>query len=72
MTKEQAQALGYRVVVAGPFEIGLVKGDQGCRTWWGNDFQWRMPELDHPWIMDAILAQEQMEAMFGPRPPNAN
>jgi hypothetical protein len=54
MTKEHAEQLGYKVIVASPFEIGLVKGEQGIRTWWVRDFNGELPPLNHPLIQKAI------------------
>lgn len=59
MTVEEAQALGYEVVIASPFEIGLVKNGQGIRTWWGSDFG-HVPALDHPIVQKAIEITESM------------
>lgn len=66
------QAEGYKVVAASFFEVGLVKDGRGIKTWWARDFGFKLPGLDHPLIQDAIRAQEQMEAEFGPIPPKAN
>jgi len=58
MTAEEAKALGYEVIKASPFEVGLVKGDRGIRTWRCQDFDRRLPPLDHPKILEAIAIHE--------------
>jgi hypothetical protein len=63
MTSEEATALGYRVVKASPFEVGLMKGDKGLRTWFCQDFQHRLPALDHPKIMECIAWREAADAI---------
>jgi hypothetical protein len=59
MTIEEAKALGYEVVKASPFEVGLVKNGKGIRTWFCQDFDRRLPDLDHPKIQEAIQRTEQ-------------
>jgi hypothetical protein len=63
MTKEEAEKLGYEVVKASPFEVGLVKGDKGIRTWWCQDFNRELPPIDHPKILEAIERNEQFETI---------
>ena len=58
MTKEQATALGYSLIKASICEVGLIKNGKGIRTWWASDFNGKMPELDHPKIMEAIEITE--------------
>jgi hypothetical protein len=69
VTPEEAAAAGYKVMAASPFEVGLVKGDRGVRTWWAQDFDCRLPTLDHPVIMEAVRNHEQMLAEFGEEVP---
>jgi len=54
MTIQEAEKLGYRVIKASPFEVGLIKGEIGIRTWFCQDFDRRLPSLDHPIIQEAI------------------
>lgn len=61
MTAEQAAALGYEVVLASPFEAGLVKNGKGIRTWWASDFDGNFPGLEHPIIMDKIKQLEGIQ-----------
>lgn len=58
MTEQEAKALGYSVVKASPFEVGLVKNGKGIRTWFCQDFGRKLPRLDHPDIMRAIKRVE--------------
>lgn len=58
MTKEQAALLGYEVIKASPHEVGLVKNGKGIRTWFCQDFDRKLPELDHPIITEAIKRVE--------------
>jgi hypothetical protein len=58
MTKEEAERLGYQVVKASGFEVGLVKNDQGLCTWFCQDFDRVLPGLDHPKILEAIERYE--------------
>lgn len=64
MTKEEAQALGYKVIMASPFEVGLVKNGKGIRTWWCQDFDRQLPPLDHPLILETIAIQEEAEQEY--------
>lgn len=61
MTKEEAEQLGYRIVAASSYEAGLIKGEKGIRTWWASDFDCKLPELDHPKVMEAIRINEDYE-----------
>lgn len=54
MTAEEAKAKGYEIVPASAFEVGLLKNGRGMRTWWANDFDGKLPGLDHPLIQAAI------------------
>ncbi len=65
MTKEQAAALGYRVVMASAFEAGLLKGERGVRTWWASEVGGKLPALDHPLVMKAIEVHEEYEKDHG-------
>lgn len=53
-----AKRLGYEIMAASLFEVGLVKSGQGVRTWFCSDFDRRLPSLDHPTIQAAIRANE--------------
>lgn len=64
MTAEDAKALGYEVIAASPFEVGLSKNGVGLRTWWCQDFDRKLPGLDHPIIQQAILRHEDDELLF--------
>jgi len=64
MTKEEAEALSYKVIAVSPFEVGLIKGDKGIRTWFCRDFDRKLPPLDHPKILEAIESQEEYERMI--------
>jgi len=59
MTEKEAKDLGYKVIKASPFEVGLVKNGEGIRTWWARDFGGKMPKLDHQLIMEAIKIHEE-------------
>ena len=64
MTAKEAEELGYEVIVASPFEVGLVKkfdcGRKGVRTWWCSDFDRKLPPIDHPVILETIEINEKM------------
>lgn len=64
MTATEAQQLGYRVIAASHFEVGLVQHDQGIRTWFSQSFDCRMPTLDHPLIQEAIRVNEEHNKIF--------
>lgn len=59
MTADQAHQLGYHIIKASPFEVGLCKGDHGIRTWWASEFERKLPDLDHPTILECIERHEQ-------------
>lgn len=61
MTAKEAKELGYEVVAASPFEVGLVKNGKGIRTWFCQEFDRKLPSLDHPEIQRAIKITEDME-----------
>lgn len=61
MTSKEAKNLGYKIVAASPFEVGLVKNGKGIRTWWAQDFNGKMPALNHPEIQKAIAITEEMK-----------
>jgi hypothetical protein len=61
MTKEQAKALGYEVIAASAFEVGLIKNGKGIRTWFCQDFDRKLPELNHPKIQESIWINERLE-----------
>jgi len=81
MTAKEAETLGYMVVEASPFEVGLIHGNDGVRTWFANEFHdhpetgRRLPPLDHPLIQQAIEIHEAyrrhlaLEAWLATRPP---
>jgi hypothetical protein len=58
MTIQQAQDLGYALMKASPFEVGLIKSGRGVRTWWAREFAGRMPKLDHSLVQEAIRLNE--------------
>ena len=58
MTIQQAQDLGYALIKASPFEVGLLKDGRGIRTWWAREFAGRMPKLDHSLVQEAIRLNE--------------
>lgn len=60
MSIEEAESKGYKVIAASPFEVGLVRNGQGIRTWWANEFDCKLPKLDHPEIQRAIQITEEM------------
>lgn len=68
MTREEAEQLGYRVIKASPFEVGLVKGDEGLKTWWCSNFNRKLPDLGHPKILEAVAAHEALLVEFPPNP----
>jgi len=61
MTTEEAEKLGYKIVAASTFEVGLIKGDKGVRTWFASLFGGKLPPLDNPHVMEAIKIQEEYE-----------
>lgn len=61
MTIKEAEALGYQVIIASPFEVGLTKNGRGVRTWWCQKFDRHLPALDHPRIQKAIRVNEKIE-----------
>lgn len=60
MTIEEAVALGYEVTAASSTEVGLLKDGMGIRCWFCEEFDYRLPELDHPKIQEAIKTTETM------------
>jgi hypothetical protein len=56
---EKAKVLGYEVIAASPFEVGLVKNGKGVRTWFCQEFDRKLPGLDHPKIKESILINER-------------
>lgn len=60
MNAKEAYQLGYRVIAASPFEVGLTKNDRGIRTWFSQEFDRRLPTLDHPTILRCIENHEQL------------
>lgn len=62
MTEKDVSDLGYKVVWAGPFEVGLVKNGRGIRTWWAKDFGGELPPLNHSLVLEAVFNQEKLEA----------
>lgn len=59
MTITEIQSRGYRLIQASPFEVGLIHGERGVRTWWSGTFGQRMPTLDDPQVLEAIRINEQ-------------
>jgi len=59
VTPEEAKALGYEVIKASAYEVGLVKGDRGVRSWWASDFDGKLPDLLHPTIMETVNRNEE-------------
>ncbi|MGH2414540.1 MAG: hypothetical protein ACRDEA_12830 [Microcystaceae cyanobacterium] len=64
MTIKEAEALGYKVIKASPFEVGLTRNGQGIRTWWASDFGGKLPGLDHSLIQEAIVIHNKIESDF--------
>tara|TARA_R110002126_G_scaffold107508_5_gene242962 strand:+ start:3987 stop:4175 length:189 start_codon:yes stop_codon:yes gene_type:complete len=62
MKIQEAEKLGYKVIAASSFEVGLIKGDRGIRTWFSQDFDRKLPPLDHPLIQKAININEDISA----------
>lgn len=58
MTIKEAQAKGYAVIKASPFEVGLLRNGNGVRTWFARDFGGKLPKLDHSLISEAIRIHE--------------
>lgn len=59
MTAKEAEALGYTIVRASAYEVGLLKNGKGIRTWWANDFHGNMPTLEDSKVQDAIKVNEE-------------
>lgn len=68
MTAQEAAALGYEVVKASDYEVGLVKNSdgqsRGIRTWWCMDFDRELPSLNHPTVQKAIEINERHESHY--------
>lgn len=62
MNAQEAAALGYEIVPASAYEVGLTKNGKGIRTWWCMDFDRELPNLDHPTIQKAIEINERHES----------
>jgi hypothetical protein len=60
--EKRPEDMGYQVIEASQFEVGLTKNGKGIKTWWIADFNGKLPALDHPKIKDAIQVNEQMES----------
>lgn len=58
LTIEQIKELGYEILPASPFEIGLLKNGKGIRTWWNSQFNNELPSLDNPKIIEVIKSIE--------------
>lgn len=61
MTIEEAQKLGYEVIKASSFEVGLLKNGRGIRTWFCQDFDRKLPSLEHPEIQKTIQNHEKSD-----------
>lgn len=59
MTAAEAEELGYKVMQASPFEVGLSKNGKGIRTWFAQDFGRMLPSLTHPLIQESIQIEEK-------------
>lgn len=64
MTPAKARQLGYRIIAASPFEVGLVLNGVGIRTWWARDFGGELPTLHDPKVMHAINLNERLKNMM--------
>ncbi len=53
------KALGYEIIKASTFEVGLIKNGKGVRTWWANEFNGDLPPMEHPLIQEAIQITEE-------------
>ena len=62
MTTQESKKIGYKVIAASPFEVGLVKNGKGIRTWFSQSFDGKLPTMDHPKIQEAIRINEEMES----------
>ena len=60
MTAKEAYQKGYRVTAASPFEVGLTKDGKGLRTWLSQDFDRKIPTLDHYLIQECIERHEKL------------
>lgn len=58
MNKLEAKEKGYEVIAASAFEVGLLQNGKGIRTWFCQDFDRKLPDLDHPLIQEAIDINE--------------
>lgn len=63
-SREEAEQLGYKVIEASAFEVGLVKGEQGVKTWWCQDFDRKLPDLGHPTILATVAIHEEFSEHF--------
>lgn len=59
MTIQAAELLGYKVIEASPFEVGLTRYGWPIKTWWCQDFDRKLPKLDHPLIQEAIKEDQK-------------
>lgn len=62
MNAREAKVLGYEVVKASPYEVGLVHKGKGVKTWWARDFGGKLPKLDHSIIRETIILHESLLA----------
>ena len=60
MTVAEVKALGYSLIKASRFEVGLVKNGVGVRTWWASEFGGKMPPLDHSVVQESVRANERI------------
>ena len=61
MNTQESKKMGYKVIAASPFEVGLVKNGKGIRTWFSQSFGGKMPTMDHPEIQRTIAINEEFE-----------
>lgn len=58
MTSQEADALGYEIIQASAYEVGLTKNGKGIRTWFNVTFDGQNIDFDHPEIRKAIEINE--------------
>lgn len=62
MKAQAAAALGYEIVPASAYEVGLTKNGKGIRTWFNVTFDGQNIDFDHPEIQKAIDINERHES----------
>lgn len=54
---------GYRLEMASPIEVGLLKNGFGVRTWYRSEFGKEAPTMEHPLVKRAVEIEERAAAL---------